>query len=435
MSELQIGTLGILALVLFMALGLPIGFAMGVSGFIGTVLVSGTGAALIKLGLITWSMTAFYLIAVIPLFILMAHFASVSGLVTQAYYGAHKWVGHLPGGLAIATIGACAGFAACSSSSVAGAVTMASIAMPEMRQYNYSPKLSTGCIAAGGTLGILIPPSMALVLFGIITEESIGRLFIAGIFPGILLASLFMLTIYIQCRLNPSLGPPGPKASWLERIITVKDFWGVLVLFLVVLGGIYMGIFTPTEAAAAGTFFAFLMALGNRRLTKENFIEGFMDTFRTTGMVFPIIIGATIFGYFMGVSGLSGELADFVAGLPFPRVAIIICILGIFVILGFFIDTMPMMVLLLPVLLPTLVALEVNLLWFAVLIVIIVEMGLITPPVGMNVFVVAGIARDVPMYTIFAGIWPFVLAMVVCVAILIAFPQIALFLPGMMMGG
>jgi len=432
LSPLEIGILGGIALLVFMALGLPIGVSMGAVAVVGLALVTNVEAALSRLAHTAFSMTANYFTAVIPLFVFMGELAYISGLTREAYSAAYKWLGRLPGGLAIATIGGCAGFAAVCGSSEATALTMGSVALPEMRRHKYDPRLATGCIAAGGTLGILIPPSMAFVLYGLITEQSIGRLFLAGIFPGILLASLFMITIFIWAKRNPSLAPGGPKTSWREKLTAFKDIWGVVILFLVVMGGIYGGILTPTEAAAAGAFSAFLIALVRRRVTRQNVITSFMNTLVVTGFVFVIIIGAVLFGYFMAASGLTTALTEFVVGLPFSRVGILIFILAFYFILGTAMDEYAMVLITMPVLFPVILSLGFDPIWFGVLVVIMMEMAMVSPPVGMTVFVIKGIARDVSMYTVFWGAMVFSGAMAVCIAILIAFPQIALFLPNAM---
>jgi len=432
LSPLEIGILGGIALFFFIALGLPIGVAMGAVAVAGLALVTNVEAAFSRLGQTAFTMTANYITVVIPLFVFMGELAYVSGLTREAYSATYKWLGRLPGGLAMATIGGCAGFAAVCGSSEATALTMGSFALPEMRQHNYDPRLAIGSIAAGGTLGILIPPSLAFVVYGLLTEQSIGKLFLAGFFPGILLASLFMITIYVLAKRNPLMGPAGHKTSWREKLTSIKDIWGVLILFLVVMGGIYGGILTPTEAAAAGAFSAFLIALLRRRVTIHNLITSFMNTLMVTGFVFIIIIGAVLFGYFMAASGVSTALADFVSSLPVSPLGILIAILLLYVILGSLMDAFAMVLITMPILFPVILSLGFDPIWFGVLVVIMMEMGMITPPIGMNVFVIKGIARDVPMYAIFQGAWPFVLAMGICVAIIVAFPQIALFLPNAM---
>jgi tripartite ATP-independent transporter DctM subunit len=432
MTPVDIGILGVIALFVLMFLGMNIGLAMGLVAIAGLAALTSLDAALLRLGSASLGITLSYSMAVLPLFMLMGEFAFLSGLASDAYYGAHKWLGHLPGGLGMATIVGCAGFSAVCGSSIATTTTMGSVALPEMRRYKYAPALSIGSIAAGGTMGILIPPSAAFILYGIITEESIGRLYMAGIFPGLLLTFLFMMTIYVLAKRNPALGPPGPKTSLRERLGAFKDAWGVVVLFVVVMGGLYTGVFTPTEAAAVGALCAFLIALVKRKVTKQNLIDSFMNMVLTTGMVFLILIGAIIYGYFMAASRLTTVMADFVIGLPLPPIAILIAILLLFLILGCVMDTFAMLMIVVPVLVPVIVQLGYNSIWFAVVTVIMMELGMITPPVGMNVFIMHGVAKDVSMYTIFKGVMPYAVAMAVCVALLVAFPQIALFLPGRM---
>jgi len=429
MSPIEIGVVGVIALFVFMLLGMPIGLTMGLIGFLGLVFINGVDAGLVRLGLTAFSSTNSYLISLLPLFTLMGEFAFASGITRDAYDAGYKWIGHRPGGLAIATIGGCAAFAAVCGSSVATAATIGSAALPEMKRYKYNPSLATASVAAGGTLGILIPPSMGFVLYGLITEQSIGKLLISGILPGILLTALFMIAVCIWTRLDPTAGPCGPKSSWREKVMALKDVWAVLVLFIIVIGGIYSGVFNATEAAAVGVFCAFLIALGRRKLNKKNIMTSFRATLVTTGMIFLLIICAQIFSYFVAASRLSSALAGFIGGLAMPPLGILIAILILYVILGCIMEVFSAMLITMPILFPLVVSLGYDPIWFGVITVIMLEMGLITPPVGMNVFVIAGMARDVPMYTIFKGIWPFVLAMVICIVILIAFPQIALFLP------
>jgi tripartite ATP-independent transporter DctM subunit len=432
MSPIEIGILGVIALFVFMLLGMPIGLSLGLIGYLGLVSINGVDAALVRLGLTAFSSTNSYLISLLPLFTLMGEFAFSSGITRDAYYAGYKWIGHRPGGLAIATIGGCAAFAAVCGSSVATSATIGASALPEMRRYKYNPSLATASVAAGGTLGILIPPSMGFVLYGLITEQSIGKLLISGILPGILLTLLFVIAISVWTSLDPAAGPRGPRAAWRERIAALKDVWAVIVLFLVVIGGIYSGVFTATEAAGVGAFCAFLIALSRGKLTRENVITSFKATMRTTGMIFLLIICAQIFSYFVAVSRLSSALAGFIGGLALPPLGILGAILILYIILGCIMEVFSAMLITMPILFPLIVSLGFNPIWFGVITVIMLEMGLITPPVGMNVFVIAGMARDVPMYAIFKGVWPFVIAMAACVAILIAFPQVALFLPNHM---
>ena len=428
MSPIEIGVVGVIALFVFMLLGMPIGLTMGLIGFLGLVLINGVDAALVRLGLTAFSSTNSYLISLLPLFTLMGEFAFASGITRDAYDAGYKWIGHRPGGLAIATIAGCAAFAAVCGSSVATSATIGAAALPEMRRYKYNPSLATASVAAGDS-GHPDPPSMGFVLYGLITEQSIGKLLISGILPGILLALLFVIAISIWTKLDPAAGPRGPKSSWREKVMALKDVWAVLLLFIIVIGGIYSGVFNATEAAGVGTFCAFLIALVRRKLTKENIVTSFRSTLVTTGMIFLLIICAQIFSYFVAVSRLSSALAGFIGGLALPPLGILIAILILYVILGCIMEVFSAMLITMPILFPLVVSLGYDPIWFGVITVIMLEMGLITPPVGMNVFVIAGIARNVPMYTIFKGVWPFVLAMAICIVLLIVFPQIALFLP------
>jgi tripartite ATP-independent transporter DctM subunit len=429
MSPVEIGILGVIVLFVLMFLGMHIGLAMGLVAFAGLAVLTNLDAALLRLGSASLGITLSYTIAVLPLFMLMGEFAFVSGLTSDAYYAAHKWLGRFPGGLGMATIAGCAGFSAICGSSIATTTTVGAVALPEMQRYNYSPNLSIGSIAAGGTMGILIPPSAGFILYGIINEESIGELFMAGILPGLLLSFLFIVTIFILVKRNPKLAPAGPKIGWGERIGVFKDIWGVVVVFLIVMGGIYSGIFTPTEAGAIGALCAFLIALLRKKLSRENLRNAFLNMLGTTGMVFLILIGAIFFGYFLAASRLTIAMADFVVALPLPPLTVLIAILFLFLILGCVMDPFAMLMIVVPILVPIIKSMGFDPIWFGVLTVIMMELGMITPPVGMNVFIMKGVAGNVPMYDIFRGLFPFVLAMAICVAIIVAFPQIALFLP------
>ncbi|MEJ2640093.1 MAG: TRAP transporter large permease, partial [Desulfosarcinaceae bacterium] len=333
---------------------------------------------------------------------------------------------------AMATVLACAGFAAVCGSSLATGATMGMVAIPEMNKYAYDDRLSTGCVAAGGTLGILIPPSIGFIIYGILTEESIGKLFMAGIVPGILLASLFILAIYIQCRLMPQMGPQGDRTTLKTKFKSLGGTWGMLLLFIVVMGGIYFGVFTPTEAAGIGAFGAFLFTLFKRKLSMQNLVACLFETGKTTAMIFLIIIGANIFSTFLGLARIPMGLADFIAGLALPRMLILVGIILIYVILGCIMDCYAIMILTVPIIFPVIQALQFDPIWFGVLMVIVLEVGLITPPVGLNVFVLKAAAPNVPLTVIFQGIWPFLLAALLCIFILTLYPQIALFLPSMM---
>jgi tripartite ATP-independent transporter DctM subunit len=429
-----IGVIGIAVLLLLMALRMPIGIAMLLVGIVGFAVLNGLNAALAALGTYPYQYAAVYDFAVIPLFVLMGNLGSVSGMARDLYAAAYSWIGHVRGGLAHATILACGGFAAVSGSSVASAVTMGKVCLPEMRHYNYSHRLSTGVIAAGGTLGILIPPSTAFVIYGLLTEQSIGRLLLAGILPGLLLMAIFMVTVAIWMHFAPQYGPPGPRASWNERKKSLSRAGPMMAIVLVSIGGIYVGVFTPSEAAAVGAMLAFGYALWQRSLGAGNLSKVLVETVNTTALVFLILIGALVFGPFLALSGLPEHIAQALAGLEVPRVVILIIILAVYILLGTFLEGFSMLVLTLPIVIPIMQALNYDLIWFGVIMVIVLEMGLIDPPVGINVFIVKGLVPDVPMSEIFAGIVPFWLAMMACIAILIVFPEIALIIPNTMIG-
>ena len=429
-----IGLLGIAVLLLLMVLRMPIGVAMLLVGIVGFGMLNGWTAALAALGTYPYQYAAVYDFAVIPLFVLMGNLGSVSGMARDLYAAAYSWVGHVRGGLAHATILACAGFAAVSGSSVASAVTMGKVCLPEMRRYNYSHRLATGVIAAGGTLGILIPPSTAFVIYGLLTEQSIGRLLLAGFLPGLLLAAIFMATVAIWMRFKPQYGPPGPRATRQERKQSLVRATPMLSIVLVSIGGIYVGVFTPSEAAAVGAALAFAYALWRRTLGGGALSTVLVETVNTTALVFLILIGALVFGPFLALSGLPEKIAQSLAGLDVPRVVILILVLAVYIALGTFLEGFSMLVLTLPIVIPIMQALNYDLIWFGVVMVIVLEMGLIDPPVGINVFIVKGLVPDVPMTEIFAGIVPFWFAMMACIAILIVFPDIALFIPNTMIG-
>lgn len=429
MEPVVAGLIGFGVLFLLIFLGLPIGFAMLLVGFTGLGYLTTMSGGLSVLGVSSYVTTATYTFCVIPLFVLMGLLCSETGLITELYNSFYKWIGHFPGGLALATIGGCAALAATTGSSVACAAAMGKISMPEMRRYNYDNKLAAGTVAAGGTLGILIPPSGGFIFYGIITNTSIGKLFIAGILPGILLSLLFMVTIFIRAKLNPSLASPGPKASSHERLTALKGSWLPLVLFILVMGSIYMGLVTPTEAGAVGAFFALIIALTRRKLTKERLSVIIKDTMKITGMVFVILIGAMVFNYLMAVSQLPFVFRDLMAALPLSPYLILLSVIIILFFLGCVMDTLAMILLTMPIFFPLITTLGFDPIWFGVIAVITMEAGLISPPIGMNVFVVAGLVPDVPLYDVFQGILPFLLTMFACIIILAVFPQIALILP------
>jgi C4-dicarboxylate transporter, DctM subunit len=432
MEPLTVGLIGIFCMTLLLILRMPIGFSLAIVGFLGFSTLSTCSAGFSMLAMVAYKTGASYALTVIPLFILMGQFATHSRMGFELYQAVYRWIGFLPGGLAMASIGACAGFAAITGSSMATAATLGMVALPEMKRFKYDDALATGCVAAGGTLGILIPPSTVMIIYGILTEQPIGTLFIAGILPGLLLTGLFIMAIYIMTRRNPALGPPGPRFPMREKILALKNTWGTLSLFLLIIGGMYAGWFTPTEAAGVGACGAFLITLIKGRLTGSSLREALVETTLTTGMIFTILIGANIFGYFLTVSQMPDQLSTWMAGLGINRYAVMAIICLIYMILGCLMDGLASMILTLPVVYPLVLGLGFDPIWFGVVITVLMEMSLITPPVGMNVFIISGVARDVPMYTIFRGILPFFLAMVVCLILLMVFPQIALFLPATM---
>jgi C4-dicarboxylate transporter DctM subunit len=431
MTPIVTGIVGIGILLILLFSRIQIGVAMGLVGFGGFAYLIGFGPALGVLKTVPYTTFSQYDLSVIPLFVLMGAFAFSSGLSEDLYKTVYKWLGHMRGGLSMATVAACAFFAAISGSSLATAATLGSVALPEMKKYKYDDALATGSIAAGGTIGILIPPSVILIIYGIITQQSIGRLFLAGFIPGILEAVFYMITISILTWINPSLGPRGPKTSFLEKIGAIKGTWEVLILFVVVIGGIYFGLFTPTEAAGVGAFGAFFSTILRKKLTWQNFKESLVDTIKTTGMIFMIITGAMFLGYFLSVARLPSELANFVSGIPVNRYVILALILFVFLLLGCVMDSMAIVLLTVPIFYPVILKLGFDPIWFGVLVVRLTEIGLITPPVGLNVYIIKGIS-NVPIGTIFRGIVPFLIADLCEVALLIAVPQLSLFLPSLM---
>ena len=432
MSSEFIGLIGIILMFLLLCMRMHIGLAMALVGFVGFGVLTRFSIGLKLFGTVPYTTGSMYSFSIIPLFVLMGQFAYASGLSKDIYTSVHRWFGQLPGGLAMATIVGCAGFASICGSSLATAATMGTVALPEMKKYKYDPSLATGSIAAGGTLGILIPPSIGFVIYGILTEESIGKLFLAGILPGILLSTLYILTIFIICKMKPELGPPGQKTPIIEKIVALKDTWGVILLFGLVMGGIYFGIFTPTEAAGIGAFGAFLIALARRKITMTSLLQCLLKAAQTTAMIFLIIIGAEIFTYFLSISKLPMFLANFMSSLPIHRYFILSAILLVYLLLGCVLDGIAMIALTIPIFFPVIQSLGFDPIWFGVLIVIVLEIGLITPPVGLNVFIIRGVAEDIPMSTIFRGIWPFLIASIIAIIIIILIPSIATYIPSNM---
>ncbi len=431
MSPAAVGYIGIFILIVLILARMHIGISMGLVGFLGFAYIVGWEPAMGILRTVPYTTFASDDMSVIPLFILMGAFAFAAGMSEDLYRTVHKIFGSLRGGLAMATVAACACFAAISGSSLATAATLGKVAMPEMKKYNYDTALATGSIAAGGSIGILIPPSVILIIYGILTEQSIGKLFLAGFIPGVMEAVFYIITIYILTRRRPELGPPGPRTTMKDKCLSFLKTWEVIVLFAVVIGGIYLGIFTPTEAAGVGAFCTFLFACMRRKMTWENFKTSLAGTTLTTGMLFLIVMGAMILGYFFSVTRLPFELAGTVAALPVNRYVILVLILLVILLLGCLMDSLAIVLLTIPVFYPLITQLGFDPIWFGIIVVRVTEMGLITPPVGLNVFIIQGITQ-VPMETIFRGVIPFLFADLCQVVVLILLPEIVLFLPNLM---
>jgi len=431
-SPTVVGLIGIAALFLFIFSRMPVGFVMAIIGFLGFGYLVSFDASMNLIAKDVFSVFGSYNLTVIPLFVLMGQIAYHSGISSRLFDAAYKFIGHLPGGLAIATIGACAGFAAICGSTNATAATMAAATLPEMKRYNYKPELATGVVAAGGSLGILIPPSVIFIVYGIMTEQSIGKLFMAGLLPGLLLTVLFILTIVIWTSINPELGPRGPRTTLKEKMRSLSGLVETLILFLLVMGGLFVGFFTPTEAGAVGALGTLILAIARRNLTWHGFTTSLFETTRISCMILVIVAGATIFGHFLAISRIPFDTANWISGLQLPRYAIMLMIILLYLIGGCFIDALALIMLTVPIFYPVVTHLGYDPLWFGVVIVLVTQIGVITPPVGINVYVVSGVARDVPLNIIFKGVVPLLIALIIGTLLLIPFPQIALFLPGLM---
>ncbi|SDG78872.1 TRAP transporter large permease [Roseospirillum parvum] len=425
--------LGLIAVLVLMFLGLPIAFAMGLVGVVGVALMLGNiTPALHMIGQITFDTVLSYDLSVVPLFVLMGNFVTRAGMSDQLYAAAYAWLGRFRGGLAMSTIAACAGFSSVCGSSLATAATMARVAMPPMRRYGYHPSLATGSIAAGGSLGILIPPSVVLVLYGLMTSTDIGKLFVAGVLPGLLGALGYMAAIAVLTWRRPELGPPGEAFSLPQALAATRGVAGIGALFVIVVGGIYGGLFTPTEAAGIGASGAFLFALARRRLTLAGLVEVLKDSVITTAMLFSILIGALLFANFINLAGLPTALGGWVENSGLPPLAVLALILVVYVALGAVLESMSMILLTVPIFFPLVAGMGFDLIWFGIIVVVITEISLITPPVGMNVFVLRAVLPTVPTGTVFKGIVPFLLADLVRLVLLVLVPGIVLALPAMM---
>jgi C4-dicarboxylate transporter DctM subunit len=426
------GIVGIVILLLLFMLRMPVAFAMAFVGFTGFAYLNGIESALTLLAQDIFETLSSYPLSVIPMFILMGAFAFASGISQRLYKACYTWFGHYRGGLTVATVIACSGFAAICGSTAATAATMGSIALPEMKKYKYDDKLATGTVASAGTLGILIPPSTVLIIYGILTEESIGKLFIAGIVPGIILTLLFVLTVMLLCWRHPDLAPPGPKTTFKEKVISLGGITEAILLFMLTIGGLFLGWFSPTQAGAIGAFGAFFIGVFRKKLKLTRTLEALKDGLRTACMVLFIITGAAVFGHFLAISNIPFILADWVGGLPIPPMAIMGVIVFIYFIGGFFMDSMALIIVTIPIFFPIVTRFNFDPIWFGVIVVLVGEMGVITPPVGVNVFVIKGIAPMVPLHVIYRGILPFLAAIILLTAVLLIFPEIATFFPDLM---
>jgi len=427
MDPITTGLLSLLALTLLLMSGLRIAFATALCGFLGLWMLRGYDAAASLSVQTIYGHITNYNLLVLPLFIMMGFFAFYAGITRDLYFVARQWFGHLPGGLAIATIIGSAGFAAACGASTASAAVMGRIALPELKKFGYDDKVSTGCVAAGGTMATMIPPSVLMVVYGFIAEESIGALLLAGILPGLLEAVSYGLMLYLRFKFNPSLGMPVARASWADRMRSVTGVWGMLVLVLLVMGTIYTGIATPTESAAVGAVGALLLALP--RIRRNDFVGAMVETARAPGLIFAIVSGVLIYVHFLGFTGMPAAIAAWILGLDMPPMVVLIGILCLYLVLGMFLDGIGMLLLTVPLILPTIKQLGIDPIVFGVLVVRMVEIGLITPPVGLNVYVLKGIAPDVSMGDMFKGCGWFVFVDIINVAILLAFPSIILLIP------
>ncbi len=432
MSADTVTILAFVVLFALMLLRVPIGMAMGLVGVTGFAYLSGGGPALKIVGHTTMRTVTDFNFAVIPLFLLMGSFASTSGMSRELFRGANAFLGHFRGGLGIATIAACGGFAAICGSSVATAATFSRVAYPEMRRHNYPQSFATGVIAAGGTLGIMIPPSTVFAVYGLITEQDIGKLFVAGIVPGILAILMYIVTINIIGIVRPSYLPAGPRSAWPERLAALRNIWAIMLLFAFVLGGIYGGLFTATEAAAMGAGGAFIIGVARGRLSWRDILNSLLETTRTTAAVFTILIGALLLGYFLTITQTPQKVTEFLTALGLGRYGVLALIMVMYLILGCLMDALAMIILTVPIVFPVIVALGFDPIWFGVIIVMTVELGLIHPPVGMNIFVIKSVVEDVKISTIFYGVMPFIVTDIIRLILLIAFPVLALWLPSHM---
>ncbi len=432
MSPTWIGILGIALMIAIFFSRMPVAYVMAIVGFLGFSHLTSFNAGLKLLSRDIYDVYSSYGLTIIPLFILMGQIAFNAGISRRLYDVAYKFLGRIQGGLAMATVCACTAFGAVCGSSPATAATMATVGLPEMKRYGYGDELAAGSVASGGGLGMLMPPSIVLIVYGILTQQSIGKLFIAGIIPALFITAWFILAVYVYCRLKPEQGPKGKKFTFMEMFISLKNLWETLAVFILVMGGLFAGFFTPTEAGAVGSFGVLLVAMARRQLSWKGFVKSLYETLRTSCMVLLLIAGAVIFGHFLAVTRIPFSIAGWVGGLDLPRWAIMAMIIFVYLVGGCFIDALALIMLTIPIFYPVVMQLGYDPIWFGVIIVLVTQMGVITPPVGINVYVVNGIAVDIPLEKIFKGIFPFLIALIVGTGFMVAFPEIIMFLPNVM---
>lgn len=429
MDPVTIGIIGIVVLIVLFLLGMPVGFTMALVGTVGFAITRGFETGLGLLARDFWDTWSSYSLTVIPMFVFMGSVAFYAGMSRRLYDAAYILFGKARGGLAMATIVATAGFSAICGSTSATAAAMGKVAIPEMRRYGYDPGLAAGCMAASGSLGIMIPPSTIFIIYGILSEQSIGKLFVAGVVPGVLLAVLFIAAVLVWSFLKPASIPAGGSTTMKQKLMGLTGLLEMVFLFALVLGGLFAGLFSPTQAAGVGTAAAIAIGLLRRSLDLHRFWLAVKDTLLITAMIMTIVAGATVFGHFMAVTGIPGAASDFLSGLPVPAMVVMLLILAMYLVAGCFMDSLAMITLTVPILYPTVVALGYDPIWFGVIVVLIVEMGVITPPVGINVYIIKGVAPDVPMGKIFKGALAFLIGMVILAVLLLFFPILATWLP------
>ncbi len=428
MSEVAVGIIGLIVLLALFATGFELGFAMALVGFVGFMYVNGLTAAMNVLGRDVFDVITNYGYTVFPLFILMGQIGLHAGIAIRLYNAAHKFVGHIPGGLAMATVLGATGFKAICGSSAATSATFASVAIPEMDRFNYDRRLSTGIVATVGTLGVLIPPSVTLIIFGIITEQSIGQLFLAGIIPGLIIALFFLFIVYGWARINPKIAPLSERATWKERLASLPELTWILLVFVLVVGGIMTGFFTPTEAGAVGTFAVLVLGIIRRGINYRKYVTSLIESIRTAGMILVLIAGSVILGHFIAITNIPQYVAEWLVGLPVNRYVVLLMICFMYLIGGSFIDDLAFMILATPIFYPAVLKLGFNPIWFGMVLGVVLMIGVVIPPVAVCVFVVKNITRE-PMGRIYQGVAPFLISLVIVWGLLLLFPQLALWLP------